>query len=362
MNFGENDFMQYWTAFQLHLNGLDYFDPQVTFELQKKLGWKELRPLVTMNPPWILALLSPILFFDFFLSAKLFLVLNVILLLLSLYLLTKIYVPSSSRKNNFLFLIFPLFFFPLLLCLKLGQVSIIITFAMSLLLYSIKKSNSFLIALAFVLLSVKPQLMFLPVLLSLFYIKDKGEVILNFLIMLFILNVILFAGNSNTLTNWIDRSQYHQSPLLVDFKFWKTTTLSTLIRDIVFNLKGSFVFWPMYVVPALTILLLFFSKIYKKINFENLFAILIPISCFTSPFGWIYDASTVLVTQIWIFSKKLSKLRFTLLILLQLSLFFHFIYFKTGYYNYWYFYPLYLLIILFRNKNLNNLEAELVRK
>ena len=85
MNFGENDFIQYWTAFQLHLNGLDCFDPKAVFELQKELAWKELRPLVMWNPPWILVLLSPIMFFDFILSAKLFLILNIVLLFLSLY-------------------------------------------------------------------------------------------------------------------------------------------------------------------------------------------------------------------------------------------------------------------------------------
>ena len=58
---GTFDFIQYWTAGQLFLDGKNPFDWDENFKLQKSLGWTYSIPLVMKNPPWLLAWLYPLM-------------------------------------------------------------------------------------------------------------------------------------------------------------------------------------------------------------------------------------------------------------------------------------------------------------
>jgi hypothetical protein len=54
------DFLAFWAAGKLHLNGESPYDPMKVWELQAANRTSEDHPVVIWNPPWLLALLLPI--------------------------------------------------------------------------------------------------------------------------------------------------------------------------------------------------------------------------------------------------------------------------------------------------------------
>src|SRR3990172_13387177 len=54
-----NDFIEYWSAARLTLDGKNPYSPELMFEIQKPAGWLEGRPLMMWNPPWALTLVLP---------------------------------------------------------------------------------------------------------------------------------------------------------------------------------------------------------------------------------------------------------------------------------------------------------------
>ena len=80
-HFGSIDFIEYWSAGQLWLEGLNPYDPALLFPIQKELSFDESAPLMMWNPPWIFLLLAPLLSFSFASAAALWFWLNITLVL-----------------------------------------------------------------------------------------------------------------------------------------------------------------------------------------------------------------------------------------------------------------------------------------
>ena len=59
------DFVQYWAAARLNLQGLDPYDAGAMLALERPLGWTEAEPNFMYNPPWLLALATPFAYFDY---------------------------------------------------------------------------------------------------------------------------------------------------------------------------------------------------------------------------------------------------------------------------------------------------------
>jgi hypothetical protein len=63
-SYGQGDFAEYWSAFQLFVENKNPYSPSLTLETQRVFG-PCVEPILLWNPPWLLVLFSPLLSFDF---------------------------------------------------------------------------------------------------------------------------------------------------------------------------------------------------------------------------------------------------------------------------------------------------------
>jgi len=76
---GTTDFVQYWSAWHVILDGGNCYDAGAVYALQSSLADKN-PPLISWNPPWTFTLLSPLLLFPFEQSATLWFLAQILLL------------------------------------------------------------------------------------------------------------------------------------------------------------------------------------------------------------------------------------------------------------------------------------------
>src|SRR4051812_5274490 len=56
----QRDFIEYWTAGHLLINGHNPYDKAALLELERAQGWKATKGLLPRNPPWALWLMLPL--------------------------------------------------------------------------------------------------------------------------------------------------------------------------------------------------------------------------------------------------------------------------------------------------------------
>jgi hypothetical protein len=60
-----NDFVEYWAAARLLLNGGNPYSPAELIQMQREIGWSQPLPLIMWNPPWTLSFTLPFGLFDY---------------------------------------------------------------------------------------------------------------------------------------------------------------------------------------------------------------------------------------------------------------------------------------------------------
>ena len=60
-----NDFVEYWTAAKLMVEGGNPYSPAELLMLQRSVGWEQLEPLIMWNPPWTLSFIFFLGLFDY---------------------------------------------------------------------------------------------------------------------------------------------------------------------------------------------------------------------------------------------------------------------------------------------------------
>ena len=77
---GTIDFIQYWSAFRAVMDGANPYDPEVLRGVQLLVGHDgavAVLPIMMWTPPWILVVLSPILWVGFSTAALLWICCNI---------------------------------------------------------------------------------------------------------------------------------------------------------------------------------------------------------------------------------------------------------------------------------------------
>jgi len=157
---GGVDFIEYWSAFQLWSQGLNPYNGQNMLNIQAQvLGYQI--PLMMWNPPWLLAMVSPILLLNFQGSVVLWFVFNLLLVLLSVELLVRTFKCSHLRLP---LIGMVLLFAPIRSSLQLGQVGTLLLFGSALFLWSKIKRSDLGCGIGLLIFSIKPHLFALVVL------------------------------------------------------------------------------------------------------------------------------------------------------------------------------------------------------
>ena len=168
---GVRDYIAYWAGFQVFRNGGNPYRKKEVFSYQEQLmsAWEvpQDEPQVFLNPPWAFVLLAPVLFLPFEVGRILWLVLNTgFALCIGWVLLGYFNRSTKSRREDGLGVLLGSFaFLPSLMCIWVGQLSLLVTLFLVLTFVAIARERDFFAGLCLIPVSLKPHTAFLVILL-----------------------------------------------------------------------------------------------------------------------------------------------------------------------------------------------------
>ena len=277
---GTADFIQYWSAASLLIDGKDPYDPGLLLKVQRDLGRTQPQPLRMWNPPWLLIVLLPVLSFDFGLSTAVWLTINLGIILFSGTFIWRFF-GGSTGAGLLVAWITSVSFFPFLLCWGVGQTSCLVLLGVVFFLLSDRVGNPWLGAAGLLLVSFKPQNVYLFCLVVAVWVLRERNWKLP------AASAVLLGVAAGILTllrpPWVaDYLRALEQPPL----YWATPTVGGILREY-FSIQSSAV---QYLAPlgtaAATLLLI--SR-HPKIVWRSSISLLLLVSSLSSPFGWSYD-------------------------------------------------------------------------
>lgn len=323
---GTEDFIEYWSAFQLIIKKQNPYDPTLMQELQLSLGRLSEFPLMMWNPPWTvlpLFALGPLAQVDFPTAATNWFYINLFILLPTL--IVSIYFLIRQESRLLLFTI-PLIgiFMPNIVAITVGQVSLLIACTTALLLLSLKTRRDTLSGIALALLSIKPHLVYLLLLaIGWDLLKNKRKkVIFTFIGSIALLIGTTFVISPDSIAQFLYGPPESAQPF-IRIADWEVGTPVAWLRSVLLSLTGSYAAWPIIVVPCISAIaaVIWLFKLRRPLDWRDDGAMLITLSLLTSPFGWLFDHALLSIPLGLLMSLALkSPLRGLYLLLLALLL------------------------------------------
>jgi hypothetical protein len=162
-----DDFVEYWSAGRLNLEGGNPYNPVQLLDLQNQAGRDAGEAVMMWNPPWTLLVAMPLGLLSYPASRTLWLLLNIAFVLLGVDLLWRVYGGSSRLRWVGWLLGFS--FVPVLDALKKGQTGILVLLGIVGFLYFVGNKRPWLAGLSLALLAIKPHLAYLFLLAVVFW-------------------------------------------------------------------------------------------------------------------------------------------------------------------------------------------------
>jgi hypothetical protein len=229
--FPPDDFVEYWAAGRLNLEGKNPYDANLLKELQGPAGREEEFGVMMWNPPWTLTFVMPFGAIHPYDSKLLWFLQNILLMLLSSYWLWKIY--DGPKELLAVPFVLAFTFIPTLLVLGAGQIGPMILLGITIFLWMEKAGYPWLAGLGGVLMAIKPHLVYLfwPTLAFLAFFRGR-TIILGGILGGIICTAIPLVFNPQVLQQfWAELTGNPPAQ-------WKSPTLGTVIRIMEAKLRG----------------------------------------------------------------------------------------------------------------------------
>ncbi len=169
----QTDFVEFWAASRLLINGGNPFSPVQVLDLQQSVGYSDAKPLLMWHPPWALSFVLPVGVLDYGLSQFVWLTLHIFFILFSAQKLWAIYSPTA--RQAYLPWIAAFTFVPTLMVLIIGQITPLVLLGIVGFLYFERKNQLFLAGLSTTAISIKPHLVYLFWLALLLWVWNQGR-------------------------------------------------------------------------------------------------------------------------------------------------------------------------------------------
>jgi len=286
-----NDFLQYWSAVRLFEVGKDAYDQQVMFEFQWERFKREV-PIMMWNPPWTALLFYPLAKLEFLDAAKVWFLLSVGVYLLVCRCLYRHSSRLQSAEAQVYLVASILSFVPLWDSLRLGQLGVLLFAGAAALYFGHLRKSTSLLVLGWLLLSVKFHsyyLLFVYSAWKLIRSRNWTSVATLFVsaIAVLLLTVFVFPY---ALQHWLSSLASPTGTLVPGIGEWVGVTPLGALR---YYFSSGGVSWVLLSVilpvacAAVLLILLMRSKL--RLDFTELYVILLLLSQLTSPFGWFFD-------------------------------------------------------------------------
>lgn len=298
--FGEQDFVQYWTAFHFLIQGHNPYDVVATQALQCSLKHNCQNVLVSWNPPWLLILMAPVLWLPFGMAAKTWVIAGLGMSAGAALLIADCYKLSPRAVLYALVGVF--INVPVLLSAGFGQTGALLLFGAALFVHGRVKTDSLLQqAVALVILAVKPHLFFL---LGVGLLLDElrlrrialiGYVAAILAAMIFLLAILDPAVLSGYLDHFVGDAQGDGA---IGLTSWNTPTVGNVIRVGLRGALGHRADLFLVIIPVVSVfLLVWWCWRHPVPNWLRRAPPLFALSLWLAPYGWAYDWTVLGVLQ-----------------------------------------------------------------
>lgn len=305
--FGTNDFIEYWTAFQAISEGFNPYDPSTLLRLQQHVGREDPLALMMWNPPWTLTLLSPFLVKTFSDASTRFLALNFVLLAFFCELARQLVSKTISRRISPTLLLGAVASYAIYLTLSLGQIGLLLTVGIVIFVMGVAERKSFLLSVGALLISLKPHFFLL---LGIFVIWRAWK--LKEFRSLVCMCATVGTAAIITEAHWPDitarwlyaLTSTEPSSATVPVAFWQGSTLLSFLRER-FGLGAAS--WPIRTFSFLTITgYIGYLSVSRRASLGTLGALdATMLSAVFSPFGWLFDFSILSIHGVFISASTL---------------------------------------------------------
>ena len=156
---GVRDFVEYWSASRLLLDGGNPYAPDALLKLQQSVGWPGATALVMWNPPWAFPLTLPFALVSFSVGEFAWLFVQLLVILICTKLLAHLYGKSSGPCRAEWAI--ALSFVPTVFVLIIGQISPMVLAGITGFLVLESKSKGLAAGAALAVVSIKPHLLYL---------------------------------------------------------------------------------------------------------------------------------------------------------------------------------------------------------
>ncbi len=290
---GTDDFIEYWSAGQLLLQGKNPYDLYELYRIEVSLGAPYKFPNIMWNPPWLLLWILPLLLLPFKAAALVWLFLNLALLLACGTVIWRVLAPARACRRIAVGWVATLAFIPGLLAIRMGQMATLSLVGVVGFLYGVEKDKPLLAGMFLTLTTVKPHLVYLLwVAVAWWVITERqwkavvgaGVTLIVSLGALTVISPTWVAGYQRAL----------QSPPL----YWASATVGTILRLLIFRNWPGAQFLPTVVGGLLFVGYLLIKR--PRLNWRTALSPLLLASVATAAYGWTFDQTVLLVPYLQI--------------------------------------------------------------
>jgi hypothetical protein len=283
-----DDFVAFWSAGRLLLNGQNPYDAGLFQAIQASTGWSERLSFPMWYPPWAFSLVLPFAWLGYAEARIVWLGLNIILLVLCANLLWKVY--EGPPRLRIVAWGIALIYCPDLFALRIGQITLFPLLGLVCFLMFLRQGNIWLAGAALSLASVKPHLAYLFWVVLLFWIIDRKRrrLALGLFGVLAFATTLNLCFNSHLVSQFIASRAILQVPLFA----YKSPTLGSLLR-LVF---GEEKLWLRFVPGLLAFsgVLVYWLRNRTTWSWNEELPVLVAVSLPTAFYAWSYDFALLL--------------------------------------------------------------------
>jgi len=299
------DFIQYWAAGKLFIEGGNPYDAASMASLEHPLWGANHFPILLWNPPPVFTFIAPLGLFSYANARFIWLLLNGAILLFAV--MGELRQPDIRvwRPLVFFYLVT---FYPALLSLHDGQVSPLLLLGVSMYLYFERRAKlsaegridgGYASGFGLSLTILKPHLLFL--FYTRFFIESlfnkPWRPLLGFLGGAVFLLIFPFCFRA-------DIYDLYGAALTAPPIYWKTPTIGSFLQGMTGSDTMLVRFMPTFVAVAFGITIFTFRRV--PFGFSEALVKLIPLSLLFSPYGWVFD-QILLLPVAFVVARKLPQ-------------------------------------------------------
>jgi hypothetical protein len=290
---GTDDFVEYWSAGQLLLQGRNPYDSSELSEVEASIGVPYELPIIMWNPPWLLLWILPLLLLPFKAAALAWLFLNLALLLACATVVWRLLAPTQVSRRIAVTWVATLAFIPGLMAIRMGQMSALLLVGVVGFLYYVERGNPLLAGMFLTLTTIKPHVVYLLWLAVAWWVITERR-----------WNVVAGAGvtvvvSLSALTAiWPVSVVGYAVALGAPPLYWASPTLGAVLRLLLFKQWPNAQYLPSIVGGLLFVAYLLIKR--PRFNWRTALSPLLLASVATAAYGWTFDQTVLLVPYLQI--------------------------------------------------------------